>query len=141
MRLPIPLLLAASIAVFPLTLNLSAQSSSSAAPTPIPTIDGAAGPCSLDLTVLTPDRKPAASATVKVHIAYRFGGFHKLDLEAGTNADGKVKFTGLPSRVRRSVLEFQATKDDLSGTIQYDPSADCHGTKEITLQKDSSMGK
>lgn len=140
MRLPIRLLLAASFAILPLSLS-SQSSPSGAAPTPVPTIDGAAGPCSLDLTVLTPDHKPAASATVKVHIAYRFGGFHKLDLEAGTNADGKVKFTGLPSRVRRSVLEFQATKEDLSGTTQYDPSAECHSTKEIMLQKESAKQK
>ena len=110
----------------PLMFGQSFTDASKPAPQPVPTIDGGAGSCTLELTVKTDDGKPAAAATVKVHIAYRFGGFHKLDLEAGTNSDGKVKFTGLPSRVRRSVLEFHATKDALSGTIQYDPSAECH---------------
>src|SRR5579862_5294141 len=58
----------------------------------VPVMDGGAGPCSLELTVTGPDGKPVYAADVKVHINYGFGGFHKLDLEAGTNADGKLKF-------------------------------------------------
>lgn len=105
------------------------------APQPVPVIDGAAGPCSLELTIKDNDGKPAAAAAVKVHIAYRFGGFHKLDLEAGTNVDGKVKFTGLPSRVRRPPLEFHASKAELAGTIQFDPATTCHDKQEVRLSK------
>lgn len=108
---------------------------------PPTTIDGGAGPCSLELTVKTADGKAAAAATVKVHIAYGFGGFHKLDLEAGANSDGKVKFTGLPSRVRRSQLEFEATKGDQVGTTTYDPAKECQAKREITLAKPSSSGR
>jgi hypothetical protein len=82
-----------------------------------------------------PDGKPAAQATVKVHIAYGFGGFHKLDLQQGANADGKVKFTGIPSRVRRSELEFDASKGDLVGSVTLDPSAECQAKREIKLGK------
>jgi hypothetical protein len=98
-------------------------------------VDGALGRCSLDITVLGPDSKPVYAATVNVHIAYGFGGFHKLDLEVGTNAEGKARFTGLPSRVRRPPLEFEATKDDLSGTLDYDPATECVAAHKITLQK------
>src|SRR5881397_866538 len=63
-------------------------------------VDGGLGHCSLEVTVLGPDSKPVYAASVKVHIAYGFGGFHKLDLEVGTNSEGKARFTGLPSRVR-----------------------------------------
>ena len=98
-------------------------------------MDGAAGPCSLDLTVTGADGKPAYAATVKVHIEYGFGGFHKLDLEAGTNSDGKVKFTGLPARVHRPPLEFHALKDNFEGTATYDPSAECQAKHDIALQK------
>lgn len=100
----------------------------------IPVIDGAAGSCSMDLTV-TADGKPVYSATVKVHIAYGFGGFHKLDLEASTNVDGKVKFAGLPSKVRRQTLEFEATKDQLVGTLSYDPASECKSVHTIALEK------
>ena len=98
-------------------------------------VDGGLGPCSLEITVVGPDSKPVYAAKVKVHIAYRFGGFHKLDLEVGTDSDGKAKFTGLPARVRRPPLEFDATKDALSGTLNYDPATECHSEKKITLQK------
>jgi hypothetical protein len=98
------------------TYSLTAQSSDKPA-----VVDGALGRCSLEVTVIGPDSKPVYAANVKVHIAYGFGGFHKLDLEVGTDAAGKAKFTGLPSRVRRPPLEFDATKDDLSGTLNYDP--------------------
>ena len=73
---------------------LAAQSQSTQ---PIPVMDGGAGPCSCELTIMTSTGKPAAAADVKVHIEYGFGGFHRLDLEAGANVDGKVRFTGLPA--------------------------------------------
>lgn len=107
----------------------------------IPVLDGGAGPCSAEFTVTTADGKPAAAAKVKVHIAYRFGGLHKLDLEASTNSDGKVKFTGLPSRVRRSELEFAATKDDSVGAARVDPAKECQAKREIKLEKQSAGAK
>ncbi len=105
----------------------------------VPTMDGGAGPCSAELTVTSPDGKPVYAATIKVHIAYGFAGTHRLDLEAGTNSGGKVKFTGLPVRVHRPPLEFTATKDDLSGVATYDPSAECQAKHEIMLAKTKSQ--
>ena len=107
---------------------------------PATVVDGGLGPCSLEVTVTTADGKPAGAASVKVHIAYRFGGFHKLDLEAGANSDGKVKFTGLPSRVRRPPLEFHASKDQLEGTVTYDPATECQGKRDVTLSQKNTPG-
>jgi hypothetical protein len=101
----------------------------------VPIIEGGAGPCSLELTVVGADGKPVYAATVKVHIAYGFGGMRKLDLEAGTNSDGKVKFAGLPARVQRPPLEFQASKDEFKGIAAFDPSTECQGKHDITLAK------
>jgi hypothetical protein len=120
-----------------LLTTTAAQSKQTPPAQPVPTIDGGIGPCSAELTVTTADGKPAAAASVKVHIAYGFGGFHKLDLEAGANQDGKVKFTGLPSRVRRPPLEFHASseKGQLAGSATYDPATECHGKRDIALAK------
>jgi hypothetical protein len=120
-----------------LLTTTAAQSNQTPTAQPVPTINGGIGPCSLELTVTTADGKPAAAASVKVHIAYGFGGFHKLDLEAGANLDGKVKFTGLPSRVRRPPLEFHASseKDQLAGNATYDPATDCHAKRDIAMAK------
>lgn len=101
----------------------------------LPIMDGGAGPCSLELTVLDSDSKPVYDATVKVHIAYGFAGAHRLDLQAGTNADGKVKFTGIPARVHRPPLEFNATKDQLEGSAAYDPTSECQAKHDLTLEK------
>jgi hypothetical protein len=117
----------------------TAQPQSNKTSEKIPNMDGAAGPCSLELTVNSADGKPVYAATIKVHIAYGFAGTRRLDLEAGTNSEGKVKFTGLPARVHRPPLEFTALKDDLSGVATYDPSAECQAKHEIMLAKTQSQ--
>ena len=101
----------------------------------VPVIEGGAGPCSIELTVLGADGKPVYAATVKVHIKYGFGGIRRLDLEAGTNSDGKVKFAGLPDRVQRPPLEFHASKDEFEGVAAYDPSTEYQAKHDITLAK------
>jgi hypothetical protein len=101
----------------------------------VPVIQGGAGPCSLELEIRGTDGKPVYAATVKVHIAYGFGGMRKLDLEAGTNSDGKVKFAGLPGRVQRPPLEFHASKDEFTGVAAFDPSKECEARHDITLEK------
>lgn len=106
----------------------------------VPTLDGGAGPCSVEFAINSPDGKPVFGAKVNVHIAYGFGGFHKLDLEASTNSDGKVKFTGIPSRVRRSQLEFEATKDPWAGSTTVDPATECHAQREIRLAAKNAGG-
>lgn len=108
---------------------------SSAAVQQIPVMDGGAGPCSLELTVTTADGRPADGATIKVHIAYRFGGLHRLDLTAGANADGKVRFIGLPSQVHQPPLEFQASKGLLVGMVAYDPVEECQAKHGLMLDR------
>ena len=125
-----------ALALFAAELCLAQTTSQS--PPPIPAIDGGVGKCSILLTVLTPDGKPVLAADVKVHIAYGFGGFHKLDLEAYTNADGKLKFTGLPSRVHQPPLTFEASKDDRAGIATYDPAAECDAHHDLLLDRQKS---
>ena len=115
-----------------LILVLTAQAQSAQQ---IPVMDGGAGPCSCELSIMTPDGKPAAAADVKVHIEYGFGGFRRLDLEAGANVDGKVRFTGLPAKVKRPPLEFRASKDQFTGVATFDPQTECQAKHDITLEK------
>jgi hypothetical protein len=119
-------------------LQPASQGSSPTAKQPIPVMDGGAGPCAIELTVLDPSGKPVYAATIDVHIEYGFAGVRRLDLEAGTNSDGKVKFTGLPARVHRPPLEFRAKRDDLQGVATYDPTDECQAHHDISLAKPSS---
>jgi hypothetical protein len=63
----------------------------------------------------------------------------KLDIEAGTNSYGKVKFAGLPARVQRPPLEFHALKDEFEGVATYDPSNECQAKHDITLEKSKAQ--
>ena len=101
----------------------------------VPVMEGGAGPCSIELTVLGADGKPVYAATVKVYIKYGFGGIRRLDLEAGTNSDGKVRFAGLPARVQRPPLEFHRSKDEFTGIATFDPSTECQAKRQIALEK------
>ena len=101
---------------------------------PAQSIDGGAGPCAVTLTV-TSDSKPVVAADVKVHVEYGFAGIRRLDLEAYTGNDGKVQFTGLPTRVHRAPLLFKATKDNLAGVAAYNPETECKASHEIVLTR------
>ena len=104
-------------------------------PQDIPSIDGEAGPCSVELTVVDAEGKPVFSAMVKVHIAYGFAGVRKLDLSVYTNAEGKTKFKGLPARVHKPPLEFQASKDQMTGVATVNPEAECNAKHDIVMKK------
>jgi hypothetical protein len=129
----------ASISVFILILLSISAAAQTSTPAPsdakaAPAIDGGAGPCSADFTITDANGAPVYAAKIKVHIAYRFGGFHRLDLELSTDSNGKARFTGLPDRVKRGMY-FEASEGDRSGEAFDDPSTNCKATFTIALQK------
>jgi hypothetical protein len=100
----------------------------------IPVIDGAIGTCSAAFTVTDEAAAPVYDAKIRVHIAYGFMYARKMDLEVGTNIDGKARFTGLPARTKAG-LNFQASKADRERTAFVDPSTTCKSDLIIVLQK------
>jgi len=126
---------ALSLALFVIVLSLPAFSQSTAPdPKAVPVLDGGIGPCTADFTITDASGAPVYAAKIKVHIAYRFGSFHKLDLEVATNADGKARFTGLPNRVKRG-LTFQASESDRTGEVFDDPANTCKAQFTVSLKK------
>ena len=119
-----------------LPVVLIAISAFSQTPDPhsVPVVDAEIGPCSADFTITGPDGKPVYAAKIKVHIAYGFASAHKLDLEVGTNTDGKARFSGLPNRVKRG-LYFEASEGERTGNAFDDPSNTCKAQFAITLRK------
>jgi hypothetical protein len=104
-------------------------------PQDVPSVNGEAGPCSAEFTVVDAEGKPVFSAMVKVHITYGFAGARKLDLSVYTNAQGKTKFTGLPARVHKPPIEFRASKDRLEGMVALNPESECQATHDIVIRK------
>ncbi len=130
------LCLAASPWLIPHTAaqDTKTTASETAASHTIPAIDGAIGTCSAAFTVTDQGAAPVYDAKIRVHIAYGFMYLRKMDLEVGTNIDGKARFTGLPARTKDG-LAFQASKADHEGTAFVDPSTTCKADLIIILQK------
>ncbi len=125
LRTPIIMLL---LSVAPLLAQTPAD------PHSVPVVDADLGSCSADFTVADTDGKPVYNAKIEVRVAY--GRFHRMDLEVGTNIDGKARFAGLPANPKRGFL-FQASQGDRTGNAFQDPSAKCKAEFSITLRKSS----
>ena len=93
-------------------------------PKSVPVVDGGIGDCSADFTVNDTAGAPVYAAKIKVHIAYGFMYARKLDLEVGTNVDGKARFTGLPfgSRMASFLKLPRATEPPRPSTILTPPA-------------------
>jgi hypothetical protein len=120
-----------------LALSISAFSQTAPArpdPQDVPVIDGGIGACSADFAVTDEAGAPVYAAKIKVHIAYGFMYARKLDLEVGTNADGKARFTGLPDRVKRGLF-FEASEGDRTAEAFDDPATTCKAQFSLALRK------
>ena len=98
----------------------------------VPVIDAGMGSCTADITVMDSGHHAIYKANISTRIRSGFAGVKKLDLEIGTNVDGKARFTGLPER-SRDVLQFIADYEGRSNTVLLDSQKDCHATLSVFL--------
>jgi hypothetical protein len=113
---------------------LNAQNAAPVDPKTVSVIDGGIGPCSASFTVNDAAGAPVYNAKIRVHIAYGFMSLHKLDLEVGTNAAGKARFTGLPDKTKQGLF-FSASEDGREGSFFDDPGKTCNAEFTIVLEK------
>jgi hypothetical protein len=99
---------------------------------PVPVINGELGFCSVQFTATDGSGQPLSDAKIRVHIAYGFLSIRKLDLEVGTNTEGKARFEGLPEKVKRP-FEFHASQGKREGTAVVDPTKNCKSEHTIVL--------
>jgi hypothetical protein len=99
-------------------------------------VDAGLGPCSADFVVTDAAGAPLYAAHVRVHITYGFMSLHKFDLDAGTNADGKARFIGLPENSKTGFF-FHASDGDRQGSAFDNPSKTCKAQFTIVLRKAS----
>ncbi len=114
-------------------LMLSQAAGEQAKPQEVPAIRADLGPCTLDLRVTDADAKPLYNAKIHVQIRYGFLGKRKLDLEIGTNSEGRARFEGLPEKPNKP-LEYRVTHDGKKGVVISGPSADCHASHMAVLR-------
>ena len=98
----------------------------------VPVIDAGMGSCTAVITVMDSGHHAIYKANISTRIRSGFAGMKKLDLEVGTNVDGKAQFMGLPERPR-DVLQFTADYEGRSNTVLLDSQKDCHATLSVFL--------
>jgi hypothetical protein len=116
------------------TLAQSQSNSTPVDPHSVPSLDGGIGPCTADFLITDASGAPVYAAKINVHIAYGFASVRKLDLQIGTNIDGKARFTGLPDHIKHGIY-FHASEGNRIGEAFDDPANTCKTQFTITLRE------
>lgn len=123
-----------AVAVFSFTLLPAHARAAAVDSKSVPVIDAGIGSCSAEFTITDGAGAPVYAANIQVHIAYGFMNLHKMDLQAGTNADGKARFEGLPDRSKQGLF-FLASEGNREGSAFDDPNKTCKAQFAITLRQ------
>ncbi len=106
-----------------------------AAPADVPAVNAGLGPCTADFTVTDGAHRPLYNATVSVTVKYGLLGLRTMDLEVGTNSDGKARVAGLPSKVRKHPLGFVISYGDRVKSTEHYPAVNCNARFDVVLNK------
>ncbi|MFB3916282.1 MAG: hypothetical protein ACE14M_06110 [Terriglobales bacterium] len=122
-----------AIVVFPRLISFAQQAPE------VPVVNAELGPCDAKFEVTDGSGRPLYNAKVHVLIRHGFMSKRKLDLEVGTNSEGKARVAGLPRELKR-IPVFRISYDGESRTVQYDPATNCHASYNIALGKAAAPG-
>jgi DNA-binding beta-propeller fold protein YncE len=113
--------------------GLQAPATQDARPQPeLAVISARLGPCSADFTVTDANGAPVYAAIVHVRIRYGFMSLKRMDLEVGTNSEGKARVEGLPERARP--MTYDITKDARKAMVDQEVATTCRGTYSVALK-------
>jgi hypothetical protein len=129
-------LLAAVVSLIVVFPGFPAVAAAPVDPKTVAEVDAGLGPCTADFTITDAANQPVYAANIRVRITYGFLNLHKLDLQVGTNAEGKARFVGLPGS-RKQGLFFLASEGDREGSAFDDPGKTCKTQFTIVLRKKS----
>jgi hypothetical protein len=59
-------------------------------------------------------------------------GIKRMDLEVGTNSDGKARVQGLPDKARP--LAYDITKGDARADVEQDLEEECRATYDVSIE-------
>jgi hypothetical protein len=93
-----------------------------------------AGPCMADFVVLDASGKGVYDAKITLQTQYGFLGLRKLDLNVGTNYEGKASIEGLPEKTKKPA-QFKISQGGREKTVPYDPVNQCYAMHNITLDE------
>ena len=113
---------------------LTGAASIAGSPSDVPSVSADVGPCSADFIVVDAGKKPIYNASIHVKVNFGFMGKRNVNLQIGTNSDGKAHIEGLPNKVKKPPLEYTIQSGELTKTVSNDPVADCHPYFSVTLK-------
>jgi hypothetical protein len=97
----------------------------------LPILDAKLGTCSADFTVKDAEGKPVYLALINVRVRYGMMSLKRMDLEVGTNSEGKARIAGLPAKAKP--LNYEVTKGTARKIVTQDVEAVCAGTHAVDL--------
>ena len=95
-------------------------------PAEIPVLKADLGACTADFTVTDATGAPVYSATIHARIRYGVMGVKRMDVEIGTNSDGKARFEGLPAKAR--LIAYDVSKDAKSAAVSQKVPKQCNSS-------------
>jgi hypothetical protein len=111
------------------------QTPSTAAPSAspeLPVLNARLGACAADFLVKDADGKPVYLALIHVNVRYGTMNLKRMDLEVGTNSEGKAKISGLPDKAKP--MTYDITKEDKKTVVDQDVAKSCQAKLEVTLK-------
>jgi hypothetical protein len=112
--------------------SVAQQSTQEAGKPDLAVISARLGDCSADFSVTDSDDKPVYAAIVHVRIRYGFMSLKRMDLEVGTNSEGKARVEGLPAKARP--LVYDIAKDGKRASVEQDLARRCKAAHEVVLR-------
>ena len=121
------------IATIALATVMLIQQPATEAPKPeLAIISARLGTCSADFTVKDADGKPLYAAIVHVRVRYGFLNVKRMDLEVGTNSEGKTRVEGLPGKAKP--LTYDISWADKKAAVGQDLSTNCNATFDVSIK-------
>lgn len=90
------------------------------------------GTCAADFTVKDADGKPVYAAIIHVRVRYGFMSMKRMDLEVGTNSEGKARVEGLPAKAKP--LSYDISKAATKAAVEQDLASSCQATFDVSLK-------
>ena len=109
------------------------QAAAPQATTPeLPVLDARLGGCTADFTVKNPAGAPVYTAVIHVQVRYGPLSVKRMDLEVGTNSEGRARVEGLPAK--GTPLTYDISQADRKGTVTQDLVTSCRAKHEVSLK-------
>jgi hypothetical protein len=97
-----------------------------------PALQAGLGACSADFVITDGEGHPVAAAIIRTRVRYGPMSVKRMDLEIGTDSDGKARIEGLPAKARPVVYDIN--KAGRVGSATQSLADQCHGHFDVAIK-------